>query len=64
MEIADYIMNISNIINEEINKYLNEEILSEKKSNQGQKKNKKNNEDNVRHRAIKLKGGHRDDFNT
>lgn len=57
-------MNIRSIINEEINKYLNEEILSEKKSNQDQKKNKKNDEDNVRHGAIKLKGGHRGDFNT
>lgn len=57
-------MNISSIINEEINKYLNEEILSEKKSNQGHKKNKKHDEDNVRHGAIKLKGGHRGDFNT
>ena len=63
MEIADYIMNISSIINEEINRYLNEEILSEKKSNQDQKKNKEYDEDNVRHGAIKLKGGHRGDFN-
>ena len=56
-------MNIRSIINEEINKYLNEEILSEKKS-KGQKKNKKPDEGNVRHGAIKLKGGHRGDFNT
>ena len=55
-------MNIRSIINEEINKYLNEEILSEKKS-KGQKKNKKPDEGNVRHGAIKLKGGHRGDFN-
>ena len=56
-------MKISNIINEEINRYLNEEILGEKKSERSKDSHKKS-DDGIRHGAIKLKGGHRGDFNT
>ena len=51
-EIVDYIMKISNIINEEINRYLNEEILGEKKSERSKGSHKKS-DDGIRHGAIK-----------
>lgn len=55
-------MNISNIINEEINRYLNEEILGEKKSERSKDDHKKS-DDGIRHGAIKRSGGRRGDFN-
>lgn len=50
-------MNIQEIIKEEIDKYLKEDILPEKKEK------KKSNKDVIRKRAIKTKGGLRNDYN-